>query len=549
MVTEPCIRHTQTLIIGSGISGLFLALKLADAGRRVLIVSKTALDENNSRYAQGGIAAFLPSNADDSLALHVQDTLEAGAGLCEPDVVQAILGDGAEAIADLLAMGVPFDTDAHGHLALTLEGGHSARRIIHAGGDATGQQVERTLNARVCAHPLIDTMAYCEARALLVSHGHCHGCDVVTFAPTQPHGAERILADQVVLATGGGGRLFSRSTNPSGATGNGFWLAYEAGADLCDMEFVQFHPTGFFHDGQTRFLISEALRGEGGILRNARGEAFASRYHPAGELAPRDIVTRAIVEEIRRNAARGEPGDGDVGDHVWLDMTHLPRQTLEQRFPSILRACLGYGIDLRTDPIPVAPAAHYMMGGVHVDLSGRSQIPGLYVVGESVWTGLHGANRLASNSLLECLVLSRSAASALLGESPVSAPLVSPAHWPLPPTPVFDTPAELPEKLATLHRVMWQGVGVIRDAAGLHEALIQIQTLTREAQQADYARYIPLGLDYVQQLGVCRLIAEAALARCESRGAHYRADYPAQTYPARHSCQSRPSAPLLAACP
>ncbi|MBK8190770.1 MAG: L-aspartate oxidase [Vampirovibrionales bacterium] len=547
MPAEPEFLHTQTLIIGSGISGLFLALKLAAAGRRSLIVSKNALGENNSRYAQGGIAAFFADNADDSLDLHVRDTLAAGAGLCDPLAVREILADGADAIADLLSLGVPFDADAEGRLELTLEGGHSARRIIHAGGDATGQQVEMTLIDRVREHPLIEALAFCEATALLSDGRRCYGCDAHDFENQRSY---RIFADAVVLATGGGGRLYSRSTNPPGATGNGFWLAYQAGAELRDMEFVQFHPTAFYQDGQARFLISEALRGEGGILRNALGEAFARRYHPAGELAPRDVVTRAIFEEIHRQEGRPQ-----ASDRVFLDMTHLPPDLLEKRFPSILKACLGFGVDLRTEWIPVAPAAHYMMGGARVDLtSGRSDVDGLYVVGESVWTGLHGANRLASNSLLECLVISRSAARAILAESPAAAGVLSEkSHLSLdlPPmtAPTFETPAELPDRLATLHRLMWEGVGVIRHEAGLREALAQIDALTRQAEEAQYERFIPLGADYTHQLGVCRLITEAALARRESRGAHYRADYPDTEATARHSRQAKNGAIAMAAVP
>ena len=399
------------LVVGSGISGLYTALKLANSGVNVLLVSKNALTENNSRYAQGGIAAVLPENTEDSQELHIQDTLVAGAGLCNEAVVREILAGGHVAIADLLLLGVPFDKDAAGQLRLGLEGGHSVNRIIHAGGDATGKQVEMTLIARLQENHRIRMMAFCEIAELLHRDGACIGARAVDYDQQREF---VIHARHTVLATGGAGRLYSHSTNPAGATGNGFSLAYHTGATLRDMAFVQFHPTAFYQDGQARFLVSEALRGEGGILRNATEQAFMASVHPQGDLAPRDIVTRTIYHELQQQQTHRSDAPSHAPnkapDHVFLDMTHLPAELLAERFPTILAACERFGVDLRTQLIPVAPAAHYMMGGVAVDLNGQTDIPGLSVVGETVWTGLHGANRLASNSLLECMVLARACA-------------------------------------------------------------------------------------------------------------------------------------------
>ncbi len=526
------VKTVPVLVIGSGISGLFTALKLAEAGIRVLIVTKNALSENNSRYAQGGIAAVLPGNEEDSLALHVEDTLEAGAGLCDESIVRSILGDGFEAISDLLLMGVPFDKNELGELELTLEGGHSVRRIIHAGGDATGKQVEMTLIRRVNESPLIECLEYCEVAELLSAGRECYGCRAVAYKNEQPL---MILSQYTVLATGGVGRLYSRSTNPAGATGNGFALAYMADANLRDMEFVQFHPTAFFKDGKARFLISEALRGEGGVLRNAEGEPFTQQYDPRGDLAPRDIVTRAIYAELKRQQASGNPAD-----HVFLDITHLSVETIEKRFPTILKACLDFGTDIRKEWIPVAPAAHYIMGGVEVDLNGRTTVENLFVVGETVWTGLHGANRLASNSLLECVVLARSVAADIAADYEYE-------FCPVPPEPLdlsdhgyrFETPDILNERLEELHRVMWDGVGIIRSESTIREALDAIEKLEDEAVRKNFACYAPLGIDYANQLVVARLIAEAALSRRESRGAHYREDCPDTGSAAKHSFQTQ----------
>lgn len=532
MVTQPTIQPdiADVVVIGTGISGLFTALKLAEEGLNPLLITKSTLDESNSRYAQGGIAAVLPQNTADSIDLHVQDTLAAGAGLCDPDAVRSILAEGYPAIADLLAYGVPFDRNANLDLALTREAAHSVDRILHIGGDATGHSVEMTLIQRVKEHPAIQVMEYTqvlELQTLALPQGRqCTGC---VIADLRQKTVWTCATAHVVLATGGAGRLYSHTTNPAIATGDGFALAYHAGATLCDVEFVQFHPTAFYVDDRAnpgpKFLISEALRGEGGVLLNATGHAFAKDYHPDGELAPRDVVTRAIFDQMRQHQV----------PHVFLSIAHLPTATIEQRFPTILENCLACGVDIRKDPIPVSPAAHYMMGGVQVDLSGQTSVQNLWCVGETAQTGLHGANRLASNSLLECVVLARRVASAIAAH-----PVVLPAK-PVPGAPAafaWEGRPELHPRVLALRQLMWQHVGILRDAAGLKTALGQLDTALAESMAHRWQYCLPWGSAYHHQLVLAQKIAESALARQESRGAHCRTDYPQRQDPARHRTQS-----------
>ncbi len=505
------LRQFPAVVIGTGISGLFTALKLAEYGISTLLLTKSSLDEGSSRYAQGGIAAVLPDNTGDSLELHVQDTLQAGAGLCEETAVRSILSEGYAAIEDLLHHGVAFDRDHQDNsLSLGLEAAHSVARILHAGGDATGHSVEMTLIQAVKDNPLITVIEYAPVTELLTENGRCIGCRAVD---TRQQCEVIVSSPHVILATGGIGRMYSHTTNPSVSTGDGIALADQAGAKISGMEFIQFHPTAFYADGGARFLVSEALRGEGGILRNPAGEPFARRYHSEGELAPRDIVTRAIYSEM---GTANQP-------HVWLDMTERPASLLETRFPTILAHALEFGVDIRRDWIPVAPAAHYLMGGVVVDTQGTSTLSGLYAVGEVANTGLHGANRLASNSLLECVVLARRVAASI-AQTPLT-PIHSlnslsqttpPWHFELQPA--------IEAARDTLRSIMWTHVGILRDESGLQQALRKVVELKQETKTQRWTFQLPTGLEFTNQLTVAYRMIEAALQRQESLGAHMRLD-------------------------
>lgn len=522
------IRHASAVVIGTGISGLFTALKLSAHGVDTLLLTKSSLDESNSRYAQGGIAAVLPENRDDSLDLHLQDTLQAGAGLCDEAAARSILSEGYAAIEDLLCHGVPFDRErleadsdaSSSRLALGREAAHSVARILHAGGDATGHSVEMTLIAAVKRDPRITVIEYAPVLELLTANGRCIGCRAVDVANRLDY---TVFSPHTILATGGIGRMYSHTTNPAVATGDGIALAGRAGAAIEGMEFVQFHPTAFYADGKVRFLVSEALRGEGGILRNTAGAPFAAQYHPDGELAPRDIVTRAIYSEMRA---------ADVS-HVWLDMTARPPGLLETRFPTILTHALEFGVDIRRDWIPVAPAAHYLMGGVVVDVMGVTTRPGLYAVGEVANTGLHGANRLASNSLLECVVLARRVAKSIAEKLPVS-PALSQQALSLQETGLrqedfdFEPVPEIEQAREALRSLMWESVGILRDNAELRRALREIERLAQIAYRRDWKRHLPLGPELLNQLDVARRMTQAALLRRSSLGAHARTDTEAE---------------------
>ena len=496
-------RASGPLIVGSGIAGLYVALRLHERGIAPTIVTKARLEESNTRYAQGGIAAAI--GPDDSFELHRADTIAAGAGLVDLRAARFLAMDAPSRIGDLVRYGVPFDT-VDGVIALGREAAHSRARILHSGGDATGLSIEETLRARVLEAG-IEVRERTMLRAL-IPKGRS-GLEARVSLP-KSNDFERLDPRPVILATGGAGGLYLYSSNPSITTGDGLAVAFRAGALLTDMEFVQFHPTVFWRPGAPRFLLTEALRGEGAWLRNADGERFMPRYHPDAELAPRDIVARAIAWELERTGAAA----------VSLDATALPRDRLYARFPSICRFLEGQGIDPTRETIPVAPMAHYTIGGVRTDLEGRTSVPGLYACGEVASTGVHGANRLASNSLLEGLVFGERLVRAL-SRPRVGAPsrprrLIR-VVWPR----GRGGPSQV-EVVEEIRRRLWKQVGILRDGKGLEGALHRFYEVGQAAEPPDDE---PAGR--VAQVALTAyLVTRAALTRTESRGAHYRVDYP-----------------------
>ncbi len=515
-------QKTDFLIIGSGIAGLSLALKLAELGE-VLIVTKKKASEGATALAQGGIACVM--SKDDSFELHVEDTLRAGDGLCRRETVELVVRQAPERIRELIELGVEFSRDPNDptRLDLGLEGGHSRRRILHVE-DHTGREIERVLLARVQ-----------EKANLRVLEGHL-AVDLITTGKigrkTEGNrilGAyimewatgkiETYLARVVILATGGAGKVYLYTSNPDTATGDGIALAVRAGARAANLEFVQFHPTCLYHPKAKNFLISEALRGEGARLLDPEGRPFMQKYHPRGELAPRDIVARAIDMELKRSGA----------DHVWLDISHRPADFVKDRFPYIYETCLRFGIDITREPIPVVPAAHYLCGGILTNLYGETDIPGLLAVGECACTGLHGANRLASNSLLEALVFAHQASLRLREIWP---------EWrrlPLLEVPDWDPggAVDMEEKVLISHnwdairRLMWNYVGLVRSLDRLELARRRLAFIAREVED-HYWRYL-LTPEFVELRNLCqvaRLIVISALKRHESRGVHYLKDFP-----------------------
>ena len=516
------MKEYDFVVIGSGIAGLSFALKAARHGS-VAVITKRKGADSNTAWAQGGVACV--TSDEDSFELHLRDTLEAGAGLCDESVVRTIVTEGPARIRELTEIGLHFDEreiSGHREPDLGREGGHSKRRVLHVA-DVTGLEIEKTLLSELKSAPNVELLENHMAVDLITAgklgyatEDRCLGVYVLDEKTTE---VETVRTDRLVLATGGCGKVYLYTTNPDIATGDGVAMAWRAGATIANMEFIQFHPTCLFHPQAKSFLISEAVRGEGGILRNSRGEDFMLRYHSRGSLASRDIVARAIDAEIKRSGA----------NCVHLDITHKPPEFLRERFPHIYETCLRFGIDMTKQPIPVVPAAHYQCGGVKTDVNGATTLPGLSAVGEVACTGLHGANRLASNSLLEGLVVAHRACDAMVRAQP-------PAHAArsisLPPWETGDV-QDMDELVVIYHnwdeirRLMWDYVGIVRTDKRLQRASARLRNLQREIREFYWNFKITVDLLELRNLAtVAALIVDSALSRKESRGLHFTLDYP-----------------------
>ena len=516
------MKHFDYLVLGSGIAGLSFALKVAAHGR-VAIITKKNRAESNTNYAQGGIAAV--TSKEDSFEMHVRDTLEAGAGLCKEGVVRTIVEEGPDCIAELIDLGMKFsERDAPGEdggrqLDLGREGGHSKRRILHAK-DVTGREIERALLGAIARQPNIEIFENHFAIDLiitqklgLVAPNRCVGVHVLN---KRTGAVETFAAPVTLLATGGCGKVYLYTTNPDIATGDGVAMAYRAGAAIANMEFIQFHPTCLYHPKAKSFLITEAVRGEGGVLRTIEGNEFMDAYHPLKSLAPRDVVARAIDSEMKKSGA----------EHVWLDITHKPARFLIDRFPNIYNTCLQFGIDMTKEPIPVVPAAHYQCGGVVTNVDGATEIDGLHAVGEVACTGLHGANRLASNSLLEALVCAHRAANKLGPDRPARYTGEIPA-WQSGKAHNADELVVVSHNWDEIRRLMWDYVGIVRTNKRLQRAQKRIANLNEEIHEYYWDFIVTSDLLELRNIAtVAELIVASALARPESRGLNYNLDYP-----------------------
>jgi L-aspartate oxidase len=492
------------IVVGAGVAGLRAAIALAEAGK-VLVLAKQELTESATQYAQGGIAVALSD--EDEISLHLQDTIKAGDGIVNVDAAHVLVEEGPERIQELIDWGTQFDRKGT-KLTFTREAAHSRDRILHAHGDSTGREIGRALYAKASSLKNIAFSEFEFTASLCVDSGRVTGVSLISGngeIHTTTGGA-------VLLATGGAGHVYSNTTNPAVATADGVAMAYHAGAEISDMEFVQFHPTALYVKNAPRFLLSEALRGEGAVLRNSELHRFMAKYHEAGELAPRDVVARAIAHELEVCQLK-EPV-------VYLDLTHLKADHIRARFPRIYETCLKYNVDLTVDQVPIRPAAHYLMGGIRTDLDGRSNsLPGLYAAGEAACTGVHGANRLASNSLLEGLVFGARAASTMIEEAK---PPQHPATASAEPLKNTATNSDAEAFIQRVQQLMWNKVGIVRSRQGLTEAIKQLQESAQGLPPPTTRRNCEARNIHTAAL----LIASSALARLESRGAHYRTDYP-----------------------
>ncbi len=505
------------VVMGAGVAGLRAAVELARHGE-VLVVTKESLKESNTHYAQGGIAVAM--EGDEDVSLHLEDTIKAGDGLVYRPAAEALVSEGPLRVAELIEWGARFDRDENsqgGELLRTREGAHSLPRILHASGDATGAEISRSLVAFASIQKRIHFAEWMMVTKLVTNGSRVIGVDLAPAKPDSQTKHSRVAARAVLIAAGGAGQVYSDTTNPAVATGDGIALAEQAGAHLADMEFYQFHPTAFYYPDAPRFLLSEALRGEGAYLINDKGERFMGRYHPLLELAPRDVVARAIAHESMSSDGSARP--------VHLDMRHVNNVDVHIRFPGISAFLARYSLDLARDPIPVRPAAHYLMGGIKTDLAGRTNLTGLYAAGEAACTGIHGANRLASNSLLEGLVFgARAAQSMLTGKLQIE---------------VIEDAASAPEQLnaseesqvetliADLQRSMWANAGLLRNAAALRQGVAEQDRCEAALMQISDHGKASRRLTEAQALArVSHAILQSALARTESRGAHFRSDFP-----------------------
>ncbi|HMJ04842.1 MAG TPA: L-aspartate oxidase [Chthoniobacterales bacterium] len=510
------------VVIGSGIAGLTFALKAAQHGS-VAVITKRKGADSNTAWAQGGVACV--TSDEDSFELHLRDTLEAGAGLCDEGVVRTIVTEGPARIHELTDLGLHFDervVSGHREPDLGREGGHSKRRVLHVQ-DVTGQEIEKTLLSELERAPNVQLLENHMAVDLITAgklgfatEDRCLGVYVLNEQTTE---VETVRTDRLVLATGGCGKVYLYTTNPDVATGDGVAMAWRAGAAIANMEFIQFHPTCLFHPQAKSFLISEAVRGEGGVLRNSRGEDFMQQHHPRASLAPRDVVARAIDAEMKRSGA----------PCVYLDITQQPAEFLQERFPHIYETCLRLGIDMARTPIPVVPAAHYQCGGVKTDVNGATTLPGLYAIGEVGCTGLHGANRLASNSLLEGLVVAHRAFETMLREQPTThvARTLALPPWETGDVQNVDELVVIYHNWGEIRRLMWDYVGIVRTDRRLQRASARLRNLQREIREFYWNFKITVDLLELRNLAtVAALIVDSALSRKESRGLHFTLDYP-----------------------